>query len=724
MIGAGIFVLPGEAAGVAGPAAALSFLAGGIIALFTALSASELGTAMPKAGGSYYYVNHALGPAFGSIAGWSNWMGLAFASAFYAIGFGDYIVSWLPWADVMQLSALGFTLEPAQVGGLAAAALFIGVNYVGAKETGRLQNIIVLTLLAILAVFLSAGMFQADMTKMTPFAPNGMDAILPATALIFVSFLGFAKITTVAEEIKNPGRNLPLAVIGSVVIVTVIYVITMVILTSVAAQPLDELGKVAVVEVGRIALGSFGVVMLTFGGLLATASSANASILASSRINFAMGRDRLVSNWLNEIHDRFATPHRSIALTGVLILAFIAYGDIKVLAKAGAVLHLLVYGLLNIALIVMREAPDANYEPDFRIPFYPWVPIIGAISSFALIAYMDPVEMGLGLGFVVLGLVWYGLYARRKVDRQGVLNEQILKLSDPSTPEVLREEAPEPEPGFRVMVALAAPKSEKQLISIASALAKAKGGTVVAVHIVQVPDQTALQAGAASLERLDRSSQLLMEQAKKDAETFGVDIETHNILSHRRFDEIFDAAREQRADKVVVGWGAGSHGARGRFENALDDLTGALPCDFIVFKDRGFEPSKILLPTAGGPDSDVGAEIVHAMEAEFDAEVTLLHVVRSEDERADGEAFLSKWAAKNAFDDAEQRVAVGEDAYGEIRRQAEGQTLVVLGATERGLLERLSEGSGVAELAESLDISVILAEQARPRSLKERLFGT
>ena len=130
MIGAGIFVLPGEAAGVAGPLVAASFVVGGVISLFTALSASELGTAMPKAGGSYYYVNHALGPLFGSIAGMGNWMGLAFASAFYMIGFGGFLVELvsLPRLDLVLL-----VLDPTQVAALLAGTAFVLVNYAGAK---------------------------------------------------------------------------------------------------------------------------------------------------------------------------------------------------------------------------------------------------------------------------------------------------------------------------------------------------------------------------------------------------------------------------------------------------------------------------------------------------------------------------------------------------------------------------------------------------------------
>ncbi|MEA5409063.1 APC family permease [Haloarculaceae archaeon H-GB2-1] len=183
MIGAGIFVLPGQAAAAAGPAVALSFVVGGVISLFTALSASELGTAMPKAGGSYYYVNHALGPLLGSIAGWGNWMGLAFASAFYTLGFGEYIATFLPLPAIV-LGPVGLTAY--QVGALIAGLAFIAVNYIGAKETGSVQVVIVTLLVGILTVFSVLGFLQADISTLRPFFPRKR-AVPPLSSPLRVS---------------------------------------------------------------------------------------------------------------------------------------------------------------------------------------------------------------------------------------------------------------------------------------------------------------------------------------------------------------------------------------------------------------------------------------------------------------------------------------------------------------------------------------------------------
>jgi len=724
MIGAGIFVLPGVAAQEAGPVVVASFLVGGVVAMINAFSVSELGTAMPKAGGGYYYINRSLGPLFGSIAGMGDWMGLAFASAFYCIGFGQYLATLAPIPGFLFLADI-------QVGALIAGVVFVGVNYVGAKETGGIQTVIVLVLLSILSVFAVFGWLSFDYAVLVGeggLTPMGYGAILPGTAVVFVSFLGYAKIATVAEELKNPGRNLPIAVIGSVALVTVVYGILVTIMLGVVPWP-DLSRDAPVAQVTEIAfpggLSGIAVTVVTLAALLATASSANASILASARINFAMGRDGIVTDWLNDIHPSFATPYRSILVTGAVIVVFIAAlgQQLEVLAKAASVLHLVVYALINVGLIVFREADVEEYDPDFTVPFYPVTPILGAVASLALVTFMDPIEIGLSAAFVATAVVWYLVYARRHTTYEGALGEFVAERSD-EMPDlaVSAAETVAPDGGdYRVMVPLANPEHEKELITLASAVAKQRGGSVVATHVVTVPDQTPLDRARDRADDIDATSQGLLDRAREDAETFGVPVETYTILSHQGYEAVFDAARTHEADLVVLGWGPDAHWSPGRTESALDDVAGDLPCDFLALRDRGFDPSRVLVPTAGGPDSELGAELATDLRREFDAEVSLLYVA-DEGESAEGADFLAQWASDHDLGDADLHVETG-DVESAIESAARDATLVVLGASERGLLQRLVGGSVVMDVVDDVDCSVVLAEKRTERSLRQRLFG-
>ncbi|ESS08049.1 MAG: amino acid/polyamine/organocation transporter, APC superfamily [uncultured archaeon A07HN63] len=568
------------------------------------------------------------------------------------------------------------------------------------------------------------GILNADLQTLRPFAPEGITPLLPLTGIIFVSYLGFVQITSVAEEIKNPGRNLPIAIIGSVVIVTVIY--ALVLLAVLAAVPNEVVAgnDTAVVEVARILIGPIGAAALLFGGLLATASSANASILASSRINFAMGRDKIVSPSLNEVHERFGTPYKSIALTGGLILLFIVVGNLELLATAGSVLHLVVYGLLNLALIVFREGDPADYDPEFTVPLYPFTPILGAVLSFALIAFIETFVIALCGLFVALALAWYMLYARSRTTREGVLSEYILSRSE-EMPDAAVSAATSVAPDggeYRVMVPLSNPRTEQDLIELASLLAKANDGTVVATHIIQVPDQTPLSADSEQLNRIDAESEKLLRTARDDAETFGADVETKTIVSHRSFEEVFDAARTDKADLVVMGWGGNTPMTAGRVESPLDELTGNLPCDFLVMNDRGFDPSNVLVPTAGGYSSDLSAEVASIL-LEQGSDVSLLHAVDDESEREAGEAFLGEWADERGLDDANRIVDTSDDVEDSIARHAADRSMVMMGATREGLLSRLVRGSLAFEVLNDVDCTVLLAERPQQRSLVERIFG-
>lgn len=724
MIGAGIFVLPGAAAAEAGPAAIAAFVVGGFIALFTALSISELGTAMPKAGGAYYYVSDGLGPLFGSIGGWGNWLGLAAATGFYLIGLGSYAQNLFP---IPSVDLLLLTLTPAQVAALIAAFIFIGLNYVGTKETGSAQVVIVLTLLAILGVFSAVGFLEVNVDNLQPFAPaeqGGYTAILPAAGLIFVTYLGFAEINTAAEELKNPGRNLPLAVIGSLLIVTVLYALIIAIVIGIDGwETVAEFGDTAVADLAGMMLGTTGFILLTIGGLLATASSANASILASSRINFAMGRDRIITPKLTAVHPRYKTPYRAIALTGVLIIGFILIGDIETLAKAGSILHLIVYGLLNIALIVYREADVAWYDPDFRVPLYPYVPILGAVLSFGLIGFMQSIEIAMSLAFVLLGVLWYFGYARHTATKPGALARWVEDHpEDVPEPALSMVTAIEPDSAhYRVVVPVANPDRVKPLMELACTMASENEGDVHVINIVQLPEQTPLSAAREGDGLLSEDTEDILALAQDESEKYDVPVETREIVSRRGYSEIFDAVDRLNADLAVVGWGDETRWSAGQSQRGLRRAMKELPCDFLVFRADHFDANEVLVPTAGGPDSELSAAVARRLRDMHGATIRLLYVT-GEAGTEEGEAFLKDWAADHDLEDAELIVDTSGQPATAIIDESEKSSVTILGATGDGFLSRALKGSVVWEIARNTDTPLILVEQPGKRSLRDRLF--
>ena len=411
MVGAGIFVFPGLAAGEAGPAAMGSFAIGAVIALLVALPTSELATAMPESGGGYYFVSRGLGTLLGCMVGFGQWLGLVFASAFYLMGFGYYL------ADILGRLGMGAGV-PVTAIALVTVVLLTAVSITGTKNTGDLQNGIVGILIVILIIFLgyglldTIGLFGRERMPET-FFPFGAAPVFTTAALVFTSYLGFAQIATVAGEVKEPGRNLPRAMVGSVVLVGILYVCTIFISTSaMGSGALSELGETAIVEVARTFFGRLGTVAILMAGLLATLSSANASILSSSRSIYALSRDALVPDRVARINRRFRTPHIALLLAGGPIAGLILFGRVEVLAEVASLLHLVMYGLICFALIALRRANPGWYAPAFRCPGYPVLPAVGGLASFGIIVFMDPLSIALGGAVLVGAAGWFAVYAR------------------------------------------------------------------------------------------------------------------------------------------------------------------------------------------------------------------------------------------------------------------------------------------------------------------------
>jgi amino acid transporter len=614
MIGSGIFILPALALDIAGPSVVLAYLLAGVLVLPAALSKSEMATAMPEAGGTYIYIERGMGPLLGTVAGVGTWFSLAFKGGLALVGGVPYLL-------------IAFEL-PVKPVALALAAVLVLVNLLGAKQTGRLQVAIVVVMLAALSWFVVGGAPGVQRTNFEPFFTDGYGGLLAATGLVFVSYAGVTKVASVAEEVENPDRNIPLGILGSLGFTTVLYVLIVAIMVGATDAGVIAGSDVPVADAARATVGTVGVGAVVVAAVLALVSTANAGILSSSRYPFAMARDGLVPESLAAVSERFGTPSTSITLTGAVLLALIAFVPILDIAKLASAFQILVFILVNLTIVAFRKG-EMEYDPSFESPLYPWTQIFGVLGGLVLITQMGLIAIVGAVVITVGSVVWYFAYARPRVQREGAATDVVRRrVGQNALTET--ESALDAEP-YEVLVAFTSEVSrerERALLRMAADLVRPHDGRVVVVWFEEVPDQVPLEEAT----EIQSPAEVSFEDQTDDlARELDVEVDVGEIVSHDTKHAIVNFADHRGVDVILA-----EH-ERLRLRSRLlgdpiDWVVRHAHCDVLLVDNKGYDrPALVELVSDGGPFNPDQVAVTDAVATENDSEVRLQYPVTGHD---------------------------------------------------------------------------------------------
>ena len=426
MISSGIFILPGLAFSYAGPAVFVSYLLAGVLALVGVLSVTELSTAMPKAGGDYYFVTRSMGPLVGTVSGVMSWFALSLKTAFAVFGIAE-VVFLLTGTPILVTAAI-------------VCAAFAILNIIGVEAAAKLEVYLVIGLLAILGVYCVVGKFQFQITHFRPFLPEGTNSVLSTAGFVFVAYGGLLNVATISEEVKNPKRNIPLGLLLSVLVITVLYTVVLIITVGVM-DPQRLSGSLSpIADAAEQLSGKPGYILVTAAAFMAFITTANAGIMSASRYPLALSRDKLLPQIAGFVHKRYNTPVFAVGLTSVFIFCALLL-DIELLVKAASTVILTANVLAALAVIIMRHSKVVNYQPSFRVPFYPVLPIIGMLFFIVLIVDMGLASIEISLGLLVTSIGIYVFYGRR----QSKIEYALLHLIEQVTAKELTTHALESE---------------------------------------------------------------------------------------------------------------------------------------------------------------------------------------------------------------------------------------------------------------------------------------
>jgi len=743
MIGAGIFVLTGLAAAVAGPALILVFALNGLVTGLTAMAYAELGSCFPEAGGGYLWVKEALPQPNGFLSGWISWFAHAVACSWYAVAFGTFSVDLLHMAHVDLTNLMPSVLGPepynaaAKLIAVLVTMLFAYINFRGAKETGQAETLVTIIKIIVIAMFIGFGcvaIFSGKTpepwpTHFTGFFQKGAMGIIMAMGLTFIAFEGYEIIAQCGEEVKDPKRNIPRSIFLSLAIVVPIYIlVAFVALGAVSPeggvptwQYLGQKGEMAMIEAAEhFMMGSLGRIIFLIGGLFSTMSALNATIYSSSRVSFAMGRDHNLPRIFAKIHPKKRTPHLAVFISGIFIALMAVTLPIEDIASATDAMFLLLFVFVNLAVINLRKnRPDL--DRGFRVPFVPVIPILATVLNLGLavvLFFYRPLGVWVCVGYLIFGIAIYYLYSRKK------------EFSAKAEP-VIHAEHPLVESdtcSFHILVPVANTKTVHQLQQLATGLAKSNDADITVLNVIQVPSQTPPSEGRKYL----GEARALLSKAIAAAEDQGIPVYSLVKLTHNIPKAIIETCEERKISLMVLGW-EGNQAVRNRvFGTKLDEIILNTICDIALVckapaKDANIK--KVLIPVSNIKFAVLSLKIAEAMFPDNKVQLVLLHATPHDDiseEKEKCAADLQKCSDEVTPDRFQIVIRKTYRASDVILEEAPNYDMIIMGAPEEGLLKRALFGDLPNRIAKELDIPIILTKKyhGHVKSWFQKFFGT
>ena len=693
----GIFVLPGLAVGITGSSVWLAFLVAALCILPAVLSKSELGTAMPKSGGTYVYIERAFGPLFGTIAGIGLWLSLLLKSAFSLVGLSAYLYVVVN-IDEAYTKAIA----------LLALLLIFLLNVFGLKKVEKTQLFIVSVSIISLIVIIVLGFNSFDTRLTEPVFSDGTDGFIAGVAFLYISYAGVTKIAAIAGEIKNPAKNLPLTMIISLFLITTIYcMVALALVGNVEASILATDIKPIHTLFQTIGGDTFGLIAGVVG-VLTLMSMANSGVLASSRFPFAMSKDGLLPGYLAGINPKFMTPASAILTTSTLIALAIIFLDVVKIAKLASAFKVLMFIFNELTVIVLRETNAQWYKPTFKSPLYPYVQIFGILSGIVLLAYLGVMPVVSVLGVVVLGFLIFLVYGS-KSERSGIAKSYgVLSFffKDASKIREYSDDSEETDDRIATDAEVVVPllgdeESPEMLIEVASAINSANA--VQAFDITEVPNQTDYSVFMQD----SPASTSLKRRIQRLSQSKGLSIGFDAVVTYELSQTINRLSSQESCKWLVMGWGARPNS--GIFiSNPIGWLLANINSNLALYKDNGVRYiGKVVLALRPGRKDKNFIGIADSVCNHFGAKLTLLHVVSEKSRTTETIKHRSEEKLKQSKVKASVEVVKSDKPVDTIAEISASYDLLILGTPEKDNWIKVLFGGGKDKFTERAACSVL-----------------